>query len=188
MSKPLISVTIFFSDDQYDVEVNEWNADKNRRGLEREDLSDYGFSSKEEVQSYINKLKKDYAIAEIKETSEEEVAKIDYSNEIKEMLTPNLATYAFYEHDLKEFLEELFYKKNSFEVKLEVIFDSEYMYISPSLENSDKIRRMLFEMYQGHFDTELLKDLFDTSHVEYSVLMDDSGIVHIHVPFKEVIR
>jgi hypothetical protein len=182
MKKPTIGINLFFFDDQYDVQVYEWDVVKNQPIKERTDLTAFAIGAKEAAVEYIRELEKEYAVYAYKETNEDDGK--DHVEEMKNLLIPNLATYVFKAEELEEHLEKMFYFKHDFPVKLTVEFDGEYMYIGPSLENDERVLGILSEIYEGYFDREILGDLFESSEVKYNVL-EEEGVVHIHIPFKK---
>lgn len=178
-----------FSDEQWDVEVYEWNEKLGGLRKKIEDAGEFALASEVEVEKHLTYVRSLYNIVK-EEIDNEETGETPSSTFVYEPLPkPEYGTYVFKSpEELSSFVQYRILANHGIEIPIHTYAEEDYIsvcYIREEMTDSEieKARRLFVDEYDETSDisNNILCDVFGSRETSYTFL-EREEIIYIHVP------
>lgn len=174
MDKKTIYISIFDEDNQFDVEVYNWDEKRNTAGNKIKQLTKYALQTEQETHKYINKLEKQFNVLKV----------VNYKDE-KQVFTlptlkPNYLTYVLSVEEFEQYLSDWIFSTFGFKVDIEGDYDGEFVSFEINRETVEKetLEDILDEIGEEDFELNILEQIFTNySSIDYC---EYTGEIKIH--------
>ena len=195
--KPSIAIILNEDDGQIDIEVYNWDEQKQKKTIFIEKESHYGIETKAEANQLINALYEKFEVEKIISLEEEEEEWEEFSTAPLPTLTPKYITYEYEEEELLSYIKNWFYQQYGVKVPFYFLFlddiDEDKLILCVDEEELTEQTKLMLEKATEYdrtiqwynFSNEILPLIFNSEEIHHRKDPEE-GLAIIYVPITSI--